>query len=160
MSNITIRRATADDAALLHRFVRELAIYEKAEAQMIATVEMIRESLFGQDSTTHAVICEIDGEPIGHALYFFNYSTWMGRHGLYLEDLYVVPEQRGTGAGTALLKHLAKIAVGRGCARFEWSCLDWNEPAIRFYQSLGAQPQEEWVIYRLTGDALTEFAAA
>jgi GNAT superfamily N-acetyltransferase len=126
---------------------------------MISTVEMIRESLFGEGSSTHAVICEIDGEPVGHGVYFFNYSTWMGRHGLYLEDLYVVPEHRGGGAGTALLRHLAQLAVARGCARFEWSCLDWNEPAIQFYRSLGARSQDEWVIYRLTGQALQEFAA-
>jgi GNAT superfamily N-acetyltransferase len=100
----------------------------------------------------------VDNEPIGYAVYFFNYSTWLGRHGLYLEDLYVSPEHRGAGAGKALLKHLAQLAVAKGCGRFEWSVLDWNEPAIRFYQAIGARPQDEWVGYRLTGEALEAFA--
>jgi len=158
MTTINIRPATAEDAALIIRFITDLAIYEKAEHEVIATESDIRESLFASDSTTEAVICHIDDEPVGYAVYFFNYSTWLGKHGLYLEDLYVSPEHRGTGAGKALLKHLAKIAVSKNCGRFEWSVLDWNEPAIQFYKSLGAKPQDEWVGYRLTGKALEDLA--
>jgi len=158
MTTISIRPATAEDAALILRFITDLAIYEKAEHEVIATESLIRESLFASDSGTQALICHIDDEPVGFAVYFFNYSTWLGKHGLYLEDLYVSPQYRGSGAGKALLKHLAQIAVSRGCGRFEWSVLDWNEPAIQFYKSLGAEPQDEWVAYRMTGKALEEFA--
>jgi GNAT superfamily N-acetyltransferase len=119
----------------------------------------IQASLFGAGSTAHALICERDGQPIGYAVYFFNYSTWLGQHGLYLEDLYISPEQRGGGAGKALLRHLAQLAVSRGCGRFEWAVLDWNQPAIDFYLSFGAKPQDEWTTYRLTGQALRDFAA-
>ncbi len=153
-----IRQATVEDSALILRFVTELAIYEKAENEVIATESDIENSLFASDSTTKAVICSINNEPIGFAVYFFNYSTWLGKHGLYLEDLYVFPKFRGVGAGKALLKHLAEIALSKNCGRFEWSVLDWNEPAIQFYQSIGAKSQDEWVGYRLTGKALEEFA--
>jgi GNAT superfamily N-acetyltransferase len=153
-----IRQATVEDEDLILRFVRELAAYEKADHAVVATAADIENSLFGSDSSTRALICELDNEPIGYAVYFFNYSTWLGRHGLYLEDLYVSPEHRGAGAGKALLKHLAQLAVAKGCGRFEWSVLDWNEPAIRFYQAIGARPQDEWVGYRLTGEALEAFA--
>ena len=118
----------------------------------------IENSLFDGNSSTKAVICTIDNVPVGFAVYFFNYSTWLGKHGLYLEDLYVSPEFRGSGAGMALLKHLARIAISRNCGRFEWNVLDWNEPAIRLYQSMGAKPQDEWVGYRLSGKALEAFA--
>ncbi len=155
---IEIRQATVEDSALILRFITELAIYEKAENEVIATKSDIENSLFGVDSRTSAVICSINDEPIGFAVYFFNYSTWLGKHGLYLEDLYVSPKFRGAGAGKALLKHLAEIALSKDCGRFEWSVLDWNEPAIRFYQSIGAKSQDEWVGYRLTGKALQEFA--
>jgi GNAT superfamily N-acetyltransferase len=158
MSNITIRTASAEDSQLILRFITDLAIYEKAEDAVIATQNDIEQSLFGEGSTTKAVICEIDDQAVGFAVYFFNYSTWLGKHGLYLEDLYVSPEFRGTGAGKALLVYLAKIAVAHDCGRFEWSVIDWNEPAIKFYQSLGAEPQNEWVPYRLTGQALTDLA--
>ena len=154
MSNIEIRPAVTEDAALILRFITDLAIYEEAEDSVVASEADIRHTLFGQDSTTRAVICEIDNEAVGFAVYFFNYSTWLGKNGLYLEDLYVSPDYRGFGAGKALLKHLAQIAVARDCGRLEWSVLDWNEPAIRFYQSIGAKPQDEWVAYRLTGQAL------
>ena len=157
-STIRIRQATAEDSSLIIRFITELAIYENAEHEVIATQSDIEHSLFGRESSTHAVICNVDNEPVGYAVYFFNYSTWLGKHGLYLEDLYVSPEHRGTGAGKALLKHLAKIAVSRNCGRLEWSVLDWNEPAIQFYRSLGAKSQDEWVGYRLTGKALEELA--
>ncbi|MFT6915017.1 MAG: GNAT superfamily N-acetyltransferase [Motiliproteus sp.] len=158
MSVIEIRQATVEDAALILRFVTELAIYEKAEHEVVATESDIQKSLFGADSNTRAVICNINDEPIGFAVYFFNYSTWLGKQGLYLEDLYVSPEYRSAGAGKALLKNLAKIALAKQCGRFEWSVLDWNEPAIQFYQSMGAEPQDEWVAYRLTGKALEAFA--
>jgi len=158
MSNIVIRRAGAEDSALILRFITDLAIYENAEEAVVATESDIRDSLFAADSTTRAVICEIDKRAAGFAVYFFNYSTWLARQGLYLEDLYVSPEYRGMGAGKALLKHLAQIALSRNCGRFEWSVLDWNEPAIKFYQSIGARPQDEWVGYRLTGKALEDLA--
>jgi len=157
--SLHIRPATADDAELILRFITDLAIYEKAEHEVKTDAAGIRDSLFGEGSTTRALICERDGQPIGYAVYFFNYSTWLGKHGLYLEDLYVDPAHRGCGAGKALLRHLARIAVARGCGRFEWSVLDWNQPAIDFYQSFGARPQDEWTTYRLTGQALLDFAA-
>lgn len=160
MSEPTIRPATRADAALILRFVRELAAYEKAPQEVVATEAMIADSLFGADSCTDALICERDGEPIGFAVYFFSYSTWLGKHGLYLEDLYVTPAARGSGAGKALLKYLARYAVERGCGRFEWAVLDWNTPAIEFYEAAGARPQSEWTTYRLTGQALTDFAAS
>ena len=154
-----IRPATADDAELILRFITDLAIYEKAEHEVKTDAAGLRDSLFGAGSTSHALVCERDGQPIGYAVYFFNYSTWLGKHGLYLEDLYVSPEARGCGAGKGLLRHLAQIAVGKGCGRFEWSVLDWNQPAIDFYQSFGARPQDEWTTYRLTGQALLDFAS-
>lgn len=158
MPKIEIRPANAADSGLILRFITDLAIYENAEDAVVATADDIRRSLFGPDTTTHAIICEIDSRPAGFAVYFYNYSTWLGKNGLYLEDLYVSPEFRGLGAGKALLKHLARIAVARNCGRFEWSVLDWNEPAIEFYKSLGAKPQDEWVPYRLAGQALADLA--
>ena len=154
-----IRPATPDDAELILRFITDLAIYEKAEHEVKTDAAGIRDSLFAEGSTAHGLICENDGQPIGYAVYFFNYSTWLGKHGLYLEDLYVSPEARGVGAGKALLRHLAQLAVARDCGRFEWSVLDWNTPAIDFYESFGARPQSEWTTYRLTGQALLDFAA-
>jgi len=156
---INIRPATPDDAELILRFITDLAIYEKAEHEVKTDAAGIRDSLFAEGSTAHGLICENDGQPIGYAVYFFNYFTWLGKHGLYLEDLYVSPEARGLGAGKALLRHLAQLAVVRGCGRFEWSVLDWNTPAIDFYESFGARPQSEWTTYRLTGQALLDFAA-
>ena len=158
MSTIEIRPAKPEDCSLILRFITELAIYEEAEDAVVATQDDIRNTLYATDSTTSALICEVDKQPAGFAVYFFNYSTWLGKHGLYLEDLYVSPQHRGSGAGKALLKHLAKIAVSKNCGRFEWSVLDWNEPAIKFYQSIGAEPQNEWVAYRLTGKALMDLA--
>jgi GNAT superfamily N-acetyltransferase len=157
-ANIEICTATAEDAALILGFITDLAIYEKAEDEVVATESDIKHSLFGNDSVANAVICTIDSEPVGFAVYFFSYSTWLGKNGLFLEDLYVSPQHRGSGAGKALLKYLAKIALSKGCGRFEWNVLDWNEPAIGFYQELGAKPQDEWVGYRLTGKALEELA--
>lgn len=155
---VSIRVATAEDAALILRFIRELAIYEKAESSVQTDEAGIRASLFGADAKAHALICEAGGQAIGYAVYFYNYSTWLGRNGLYLEDLYVSPEHRGSGAGKALLQHIARIAVAEGCGRFEWSVLDWNEPAIRIYEAAGARPQSEWTVYRLEGEALRAFA--
>lgn len=158
MHAIDIRPAVAADAALILRFITELAIYEKAEHEVVATEADIHTSLFGGNGPARALICSVDGVEAGFAVYFFNYSTWQGRKGLYLEDLYVTPARRGTGAGKALLRHLARIAVAEGCGRFEWSVLDWNEPAIEFYRSIGAWPMDEWVRYRLAGPALAAFA--
>lgn len=156
--SLVIREACPDDAGTILRFITELAIYEKAENEVQATEKSITDSIFGKKSTTKALICEQEGEPIGFAVYFFNYSTWQAKHGVYLEDLYVTPNSRGSGAGKALLKHLAQIAIDNDCGRFEWSVLDWNEPAIAFYESLGAKAKEEWIGYRLTGQALLDLA--
>ena len=156
--SLTIRRAGHKDSGLILGFIKELARFERAEHEVLATEEVISESIFGRDSTAHALICEKDGNPIGFAVYFFNYSTWLGKNGLYLEDLYISQAERGSGAGKAMLKHLAKIALEKECGRFEWSVIDWNEPAIKFYESLGAKPQEEWIGYRVTGEALVALA--
>lgn len=157
-AGVLIRDANADDAALILRFIRELAIYEKAESSVQTDEAGIRDSLFGTDAKARALICEAEGQPIGYAVYFYNYSTWLGRNGLYLEDLYVSPASRGSGAGKALLQYIARQAVAEGCGRFEWSVLDWNTPAIEFYEAMGARPQSEWTVYRLEGDALKAFA--
>ncbi len=157
MSRLEIRQATAEDAALILKFVRELAIYEKAEREVIATEAEIRASLFDHRSTVSSIICWFDSIPAGFAVYFFNYSTWLGKKGLYLEDLYVSPQYRNAGAGKALLRYLAQVAVSNHCGRFEWSVLDWNEPAIQFYKSIGAEAQDEWTTYRLSGKALEDF---
>ena len=160
MKNLKIRSASSEDAALILNFITELARYEKAEHHVYATEKSIIESLFSENSSAKALICTLDDKPIGYAVYFFNYSTWLGKNGLYLEDLYISPEVRNCGAGKFVLQHLAKLAVENNCGRFEWCVLDWNEPAIKFYEKIGAEPQKEWVIYRLTGDALTTFANA
>lgn len=153
-----IRPATSADAATILKFITDLAIYEKEPNAVHTTVETIQETLFSDDAKAHALINEVDGQAIGYAIYFFNYSTWLGKYGLYLEDLYIAPEYRGTGAGKNMMKHLAKLAVGKNCGRFEWCVLDWNQSAIDFYESIGAKPQSEWITYRLTGDALLDFA--
>lgn len=159
MPDIQIRAATADDADDIFHFIRELAIYERAEAEVITDVAGIKQSIFSDSSTVRAKMCHVDGQVAGFAVYFFNYSTWQGQNGIYLEDLYVSPEFRGVGAGKALLHSLAKEAVNENCGRFEWSVLDWNEPAIQFYESIGADAQSEWIRYRLEGDSLKRFAA-
>ncbi len=155
---IEIRPATPSDAPQILAFITELADFEKARHEVIASVADIERSLFSEGATAHGLICLRDGLPIGFAVFFFSYSTWLGSNCLYLEDLYITPEQRGGGAGKTLLRHLAKIACANDCGRFEWSVLDWNTPAIEFYKSLGAQPQEEWVRYRMDGKVLREFA--
>ncbi len=158
MAKITLREATINDAQTIFNFVKELAIYEKAEHEVKTSVKQVEESVFGKDSVTYAIICELDNKPVGMALYFFNYSTWLGRNGIYLEDLYVSPEYRGVGAGKALLKRLAQIAVEKKCGRIDWQVLDWNKPSIDFYDSIGAKGLTDWIPYRLTGEALEEFA--
>jgi len=156
--SITIRPATPDDTGTILHFITELAIYEKAEHEVRATETSLRATLFGSGAVAHALICEQHDQAIGFAVYFFSYSTWLAQKGLYLEDLYVSPSARGQGAGVELLRHLARIAVQSDCGRFEWSVLDWNEPAIAFYRAAGAAPQDEWIRYRMAGDALTRFA--
>ena len=158
MTDLEITPATPADAETILNFVKELAQYEKAEHEVLATEETITESMFKPHSGVHGLICESGGEAIGFAVYFYNYSTWLAKPGLYLEDLYVSQEHRGKGAGLALLKHLAAIAVENGCGRFEWSCLDWNTPSREFYESLGAKPQPEWIGYRMEGEQLVSFA--
>jgi GNAT superfamily N-acetyltransferase len=160
MQALEIRPAHRGDCPAIVQFIRELADYEKALHEAVASQTDLESILFGPDPKAFALICEIDGAPAGFAVYFFNFSTWLGKYGLFLEDLYVSPDYRGSGAGKALLKHLAAIAVERGCGRFEWNVLDWNTPAIEFYESFGAEPQHEWVGYRLTGDALARFASS
>ena len=157
--NFTIRAAAPDDVATILRFITELAVFEKAGHEVEATEDSLRTSLFGAGAVTEAAILEADGMPAGFAVWFYNYSTWQAKNGLYLEDLYVSPDYRGSGAGKLLLRHLARRAVEKGCGRFEWSVLDWNEPAIRVYDAIGAEPQTEWIRYRLAGDKLKEFAA-
>lgn len=159
MEDLEIRDATVEDASLILKFVTDLATYERARHEVLASVVDIEASLFREDSTAKAVICYSGKKPIGFAVYFYNYSTWLGKNGLYVEDLYIAPENRGSGAGKALLKHLAKLAVRKGCGRFEWSVLDWNEPAISFYESIGARPLAEWVGYRMSGPELMHFAS-
>lgn len=156
--SLEIREARPSDAPQILAFITELAEYERARHEVIASVVDIERSLFGEGATAHGLICLRDGEPVGFAVFFFSYSTWLGRNGLYLEDLYVSPQQRGAGAGKKLLRHLAQIACANDCGRLEWSVLDWNESAIRFYESIGAQPQSEWVRYRMDGDVLKRFA--
>ncbi|MBB2758291.1 GNAT superfamily N-acetyltransferase [Xanthomonas arboricola] len=156
---LQIRAATPDDVVLLHELITALAVYEREPDAVKASPQDLRASLFGEGATAHALICEQAGQALGFAVYFFNYSTWLGRNGLYLEDLFVRPQARGQGAGLALLRHLARLAVQRGCGRFEWSVLDWNQPAIDFYQAAGARPMDGWTVYRLDGERLAAFAA-
>ncbi len=159
MSNLVIRAAQIEDAATILKFIIELASYEKAAHEVTTNITAIERSLFSPEATAYALLCEVDGQAVGFAVYFFNYSTWLGKNGLYLEDLYIAPEHRGSGAGKAILKYLAKLAVTNNCGRVEWAVLNWNQPAIDFYQAIGAKPQDEWTTYRLTGDALSKFAA-
>ena len=158
MNDLTIRSAAPGDAGLVLYFIEALADYEKLRDDMVATEADLDSALFGAHPYAEAVIAELGGIPVGFGLYFYNFSTFLGRPSLYLEDLFVLPEHRGKGVGRALLAHLAGIAVDKGCRRFEWTVLDWNEPSIRFYESLGARQQDEWLIYRMTGDALEALA--
>lgn len=153
-NSLTIRPAGPEDIDELLALIHELAVYEKAPEEAVATPDLLHQALFGEHPTAQAVIAEWQGEPAGFALFFHNFSTWLGRPGLYLEDLFVREALRGKGIGKALLLHLAGIARDRGCGRMEWSVLDWNTPAIDFYKALGAQPMNEWTVYRLDAAAL------
>lgn len=155
---ITVRPANAGDVATILRFIRELADYEREPDAVETTEPMLHAALFGPDPAAEVVIAERAGGAIGFALFFHTFSTWAGRRGLWLEDLYVTPEARGSGAGAALLKTLAGIAIDRGCARFEWTVLDWNTPAIDFYRAKGAVPQDEWTVQRVSGAGLSRLA--
>ncbi|MEX0915347.1 MAG: GNAT family N-acetyltransferase [Wenzhouxiangellaceae bacterium] len=152
--NLAIRPAEPGDEDTLLALIHELAVYEKAPEEAVATPELIGKALFGEHPTAEAVIAEWQGEPAGFALWFHNFSTWLGKPGLYLEDLFVRESHRGNGIGKALLLHLAGIARDRDCGRMEWSVLDWNTPAIDFYKALGARPMDEWTVYRLDEAAL------
>ena len=154
-----IRPGTEEDVPLILSFIRELAEYERLSHEVVASEEMLRESLFGERRVAEVLLGYLDGAPAGFALFFHNFSTFLGRPGIYLEDLYVKPEFRGAGVGRALLVHLARIARERGCGRLEWSVLDWNEPAIGFYKRLGASPVSGWTVYRVTDEALEGLAA-
>jgi len=159
LKNFTIRPATNADVPLIIDFVRQLAEYEKLSHEMIATEETMREALFGPRPCAEVLLAFLNERPVAFAVYFQNFSTFLARPGIYLEDLFVKPEHRKKGIGKLILAQLARIAVQRGCGRFEWSVLDWNKPAIEFYKSLGARPMDAWTVYRLTGDALETLAA-
>jgi GNAT superfamily N-acetyltransferase len=152
---LRIRPAEAADVPVIADLIRGLATFEKLEDQVSMTEERLAESLFGQHRYAETLLAEDDGTPVGFALFFHNFSTFLGLPGVYLEDLFVIPEHRGRGVGRALLRELARLAVERGCGRLEWSVLDWNRDAIGFYERLGARPNSEWTVYRLTGEALT-----
>lgn len=157
MPEVTYRFAQEDDCALILRFIRELADYEKMLDQVIATEDLLHEWVFERGKAEVIFVCE-DGREVGFALFFHNFSTFLGRAGIYLEDLYVMPECRGRGYGKGLLRQLARIAVERGCGRLEWWCLDWNKASIDFYLSLGAEPMKDWTVYRIADDTLTKLA--
>lgn len=156
---VTFRFAQPEDAALILRFIRGLAEYEKMTDEVVATEELLREWIF-EKGKAEVLFAVADGTEVGFALFFHNFSTFLGRAGIYLEDLFVLPEHRGHGYGKALLKRLAAITVERGCSRLEWSCLDWNAPSIAFYKFMGAVPMDEWTVYRLTGETLQRAAAS
>jgi GNAT superfamily N-acetyltransferase len=155
---VSIRSAAPSDAALIHQFIRDLADYEKLLDSVEATEADVAGALFGENPRAFADIAEIDGAPVGFALWFYNYSTFVGRHGIYLEDLFVRPQARGSGAGKALLANLARRCVDENLGRLEWAVLDWNAPSIAFYDSLGAAAMDEWIVRRMTGEALRTLA--
>ncbi|MBF9194599.1 GNAT family N-acetyltransferase [Microvirga terrestris] len=155
---LSIRPAIASDAALIFRFIRELAEYEQLAHEVDATEADIASALFGPNPRVFADVAEWEGEPAGFALWFYNFSTFRGRHGIYLEDLFVRPDLRSKGIGRALLRHLARRCVAEGLARLEWWVLDWNEPALKVYRSIGAMPMDEWTVQRVTGEALQQLA--
>ena len=154
-----IRLAQPADAEDIHRLIYELAVYEKAPEQMVATLDQINESLFIPSPVAFCHVAEVDGKIVGIALWFLNYSTWLGKAGIYLEDLFVQPEYRGHGIGKGFMQTLAALCVERGYERFQWWVLDWNKPSIDFYQSLGAVTMDVWTVFRLSGDALKKFAS-
>lgn len=157
-TTLDIRFAAEDDIPLVLSFIKELAEYERLSHEVVATEEILRETLFGERRVAEVLLGYADGFPVAFALFFHNFSTFLGRPGIYLEDLFVMPEHRGSGFGKEMLRRLARIAKERGCGRLEWWVLDWNEDAIRFYKSLGAAPMDEWTVFRVAGDALTELA--
>ncbi len=156
---VRIAGAKESDVPVILELIRSLADYEQLAHEVVATEDSLRESLFGARPGAEAVIAYLDREPVGFAVWFQNYSTFLGRAGLYLEDLFVRPEWRGQGIGRTLLAHVASVAVARGAGRMEWSVLDWNKPAIGFYRAIGAVPMDDWTVYRLTGDALNRVAS-
>lgn len=156
--NFSIKPATVDDVPLIFSFIKKLAEYEKLLHAVTATEDGLREVLFGERRYAQTVIAYYKNQPVGFALFFHNFSTFLGKPGIYLEDLFVDPEYRGKGFGKALLAHLAKLARERDCGRLEWAVLNWNKPSIDFYESLGAKPMNEWTVYRLTGEALEQLA--
>jgi len=157
IENVTFRLAEPKDVGLVLDFIKELANYEKLLHEVVASEEILMETIF-ENKAAEVVIAEYDKEPVGFALFFHNFSTFLGRPGLYLEDLYVRPEMRGRGIGKLLLAYLAKLAIDRKCGRLEWWCIDWNTPSIEFYKSLGALPMDEWTVYRVTDKALVDLA--
>lgn len=159
MSRIEIRPATEADVGLVLEFIRGIAEYERLAHEVVATEATLRESLFGARPAAEVVLGYLDGQPAGFAVFFHNFSTFLGRPGMYLEDVFVKPAFRGRGLGEALLRHVAREAVRRHCGRFEWAVLDWNEPAIRFYRKLGAAPKSDWTIFRMTGEALRQLGS-
>lgn len=158
MTGILIRDAAPADLGLILAFVRELAEYERLGHEVVATEEDFRRSLFGETPKARALVVERDGRPAGFAIWFYNFSTFLGRPGIYVEDVYVRPEFRGASIGRMIFRHLAARALEEGCGRLEWWVLDWNESAIRFYRSIGAVPMDEWTVQRVTGDALARLA--
>ncbi|WOJ97338.1 GNAT family N-acetyltransferase [Congregibacter brevis] len=166
MTTLNIRAITPQDSGIILNFITELAVYEREPDAVLADETHIQKTLFCDAPKAFGLICERQSEdgsesvPIGFAIYFFNYSTWLGKHGLYLEDLYVTPEARGLGAGKSLLKHLAQIALDNDCGRYEWNVLRWNTPAIEFYEACGAKPLSEWVGYRMDREAMAAFASS
>lgn len=157
MSDVTFRHAKREDAELILKFIKDLARYEKMENEVVATKELLEEWLFEKEKA-EVIFAVSDGKEIGFALFFHNFSTFLGRAGIYLEDLYVMPEYRGRGYGKAILKKLAEIAIERRCGRLEWWCLNWNKPSIDFYLSLGAEPMKDWTVYRISGKTLEDMA--
>ncbi len=155
---IRIRSATKKDVPVVAELIRGLARYEKLEHEVVMTEDLLAAGLFGERPYAEVLLAVDEDRPVGFALFFHNFSTFLGRPGIYLEDLFVVPEERGSGIGRALLEHLARLAVDRGCGRLEWAVLDWNRDAIGFYERLGARPNSDWTVYRLTGEALTTLA--
>jgi GNAT superfamily N-acetyltransferase len=159
-TDFQIRPARVEDVSIILELIRDLATYERAPHEVIATEEQLVDVLFGERPAAEVLLAFERESPVGFALFFHNFSTWLGRPGLYLEDLFVKPENRGKGYGRALLVELAKIAMERGCGRMEWAVLDWNEPAIKFYRALGAKPMDEWTVFRLTRDGIARLANA
>ena len=157
-SNFMIRTGTEEDAPVIFSLIKELAEYEHLAHEVVASVDDIRRTLFGERPFAETLIGEYGGLPISFALFFYNFSTFIGKPGIYLEDLYVQPEHRGKGFGSKMLAHIAALARERNCGRFEWSVLNWNTPAIRTYEKLGATPMKEWILYRLSGEALDRLA--